>query len=82
MAQEAQEFGLTSLEDDKPKVVVKSEGKKYAMEGEFSVDSFKAFLEKFEKGEVEPYLKSEAVPEDQGNVKVAVAKNFDELVTK
>ncbi len=80
--QEAQEFGLTSLGEDKPKVVVKSEGKKYVMEEDFSVDAFKAFLDKFEKGEVEPYLKSEAVPEEQGDVKVAVAKNFDELITK
>jgi len=32
---------------------------------------------------VDPYLKSEDVPDDNdGPVKVAVAKNFDELVTK
>lgn len=30
---------------------------------------------------VEPYLKSENVPEEQGNLKVAVAKNFKELIT-
>ena len=29
---------------------------------------------------MEPYLKSEDVPETQGNVKVAVAKNFDDLI--
>ena len=62
--------------------MVKSEGKKYVMEEDFSVDAFKAFLAKFEKGEVEPYLKSEDVPAEQGDVKVAVAKNFDDLVTK
>merc|ERR1712140_152955 len=34
-------------------------------------------------GEVEAYIKSEAVPDNSANaVKLAVAKNFDELVTK
>ncbi len=52
------------------------------MEEEFSVDSFKAFLAKFESGEVDPYLKSEPIPEDNtAGVKVAVGKNFDDLVT-
>ena len=33
-------------------------------------------------GEIDPYLKSEDVPEsNDGPVKVAVAKNFDSLVT-
>lgn len=35
-----------------------------------------------EEGNLEPYLKSEAVPDNNdGPVKVAVAKNFDEIVT-
>merc|ERR1711910_270502 len=40
-------------------------------------------LTQLEAGNLEPYLKSEAVPDNSANaVKVAVAKNFDELVTK
>merc|ERR1712192_260574 len=36
-----------------------------------------------EAGNLEPYLKSEAVPDNSANaVKVAVAKNFDDLVMK
>ena len=35
----------------------------------------------FKAGKVEPHLKSEAIPENDGPVKVAVAKNFEELVT-
>merc|ERR1712071_173143 len=36
-----------------------------------------------EAGNVDPWIKSEAVPDNSANsVKVAVAKNFDELVTK
>jgi len=41
------------------------------------------FLTQLEAGNLEPYLKSEAVPDNSANaVKVAVAKNFDELVMK
>merc|ERR1711915_706596 len=57
-------------------------GKKFKMEEEFSVDTFTAFMTKLQAGELEPYLKSEPVPDNSANnVKVAVAKNFDELVT-
>jgi len=81
--QEATEFGLTSIAEDKPRVVVRADGKKYVMEEDFSVDTFKAFLKAYSDGDVDPYLKSEDVPEsNDGPVKVAVAKNFDELVTK
>lgn len=80
--QEATEFGLSSLSADKPQVVVRgADGKKYVMEDDFSVDSFETFLKKYENGEIEAYLKSEDIPEDNSKpVKVAVAKNFDELV--
>merc|ERR1712141_845131 len=45
--------------------------------------SLKEFLTQMQAGSLEPYLKSEAVPDNSANaVKVAVAKNFDELVTK
>lgn len=52
------------------------------MEAEFSVDSFAEFLKQHKDGKLEPYLKSEPLPEDNSApVKVAVGKNFDELVT-
>merc|ERR1719414_379398 len=45
--------------------------------------AFEQFLKDYEAGKIEAHLKSEAVPEpNDGPVKVAVAKNFDELVTK
>merc|ERR1712156_837968 len=50
--------------------------------GEFSVDNLKAFVEELKAGNLEAYIKSEAVPDSQGDVKVAVARNFEELVTK
>uniref|UniRef100_A0A1B6EZ91 protein disulfide-isomerase n=1 Tax=Cuerna arida TaxID=1464854 RepID=A0A1B6EZ91_9HEMI len=48
----------------------------------YCVENFEKFLNDFKNGNLEPYLKSEPVPEDNsGPVKVAVAKNFDEVVT-
>jgi Thioredoxin domain-containing protein len=48
----------------------------------FRVENLESFLTKVVAGEVDPYIKSEPVPEDNsGPVKVAVAKNFDEVVT-
>merc|ERR550532_3796809 len=47
------------------------------------MDSFEAFVNSVMNGEVEPYMKSEPVPEDNDDpakVKVVVAKNFDEIV--
>merc|ERR1719232_1525184 len=46
------------------------------------MDTFKAFLDDFNAGKLEAYMKSEPLPDNSGNgVKVAVAKNFDELVS-
>ena len=42
------------------------------------MDNLEAFLK---AGELEAHIKSEPVPETQGNVKVGVGKNFAELVT-
>lgn len=47
----------------------------------FSVENLEKFVRDFQDGKLEPYIKSEAVPEDNtAPVKVAVAKNFDDLV--
>merc|ERR1719232_1001971 len=46
------------------------------------MDTFKAFLDDFKAGKLEACMKSEPLPDNSGNgVKVAVGKNFDELVT-
>merc|ERR1712079_640141 len=50
--------------------------------GEFGLDNLKAFVEELKAGNLEAYIKSEAVPDSQGDVKVAVARNFEELLTK
>nr|UMA83671.1 venom-related protein disulfide isomerase [Conus judaeus]DAZ87009.1 TPA_inf: venom-related protein PDI [Conus judaeus] len=76
------ECGLQDAEGDKPIVCAYDEkNRKFKMEEEFSVDSFEKFVRGVLNGEVEPYLKSEPVPENNDQpVKVVVAKNFEELV--
>jgi len=82
--QEMSEFGMEHVAGDKPVVTARdSKGLKYKMTAEFDMVTFKDFLTQLEAGNVEPWIKSEAVPDNSAtNVKVAVAKNFDELVTK
>ena len=79
---EANELNFNTVQTDKPLVVIKSDKGKFVMSEEFSVESFEAFLKAFEAGSLEPYLKSEAIPEpNDGPVKIAVAKSFKSLVT-
>merc|ERR1712038_211453 len=79
--QEVNEFGIGMITGDKPKVgIFEGKSKKFVMEDDFSVDALEKFVSDYKDGKLEPFLKSEDVPESQGNVKVAVAKNFDELI--
>jgi len=81
--QELSEFGLEHVSGDEPVVTARdASGQKYKMEDKFSMPALTDFLTQLEAGNLEPYMKSEALPDNSGNVKVAVAKNFDELVTK
>jgi len=77
------ELGGDKSTGGKPMVVIFDENdKKYIMEDEFTPDgkSLRAFIEKYNAGEIEAFVKSEPVPESQGaNVKI-VGKNFDETV--
>jgi protein disulfide isomerase family A protein 3 len=82
--QELTEFGFEYVQGDKPVVAARdAKGLKFKMQDEFSVDNFKTFMTLLEAGELDPWIKSEALPDNSANnVKVAVAKNFEELVTK
>jgi len=79
---EMSEYGLDYVAGDKPVVTAKdAKGLKYKMSEEFTVEAFETFVTALKAGELEPFLKSEPVPDNSANaVKVAVAKNFDELV--
>ncbi|XP_053206812.1 protein disulfide-isomerase A3-like [Panonychus citri] len=85
-AGEMEEFGLEqdrSGRDAVPVVAARdAEGKKFVQKEKFSIENLEAFVKDFVAGKLEPHLKSEEIPEDNnGPVKVAVGKNFDELVT-
>ncbi|XP_015754696.1 PREDICTED: protein disulfide-isomerase A3-like [Acropora digitifera] len=69
-------------DDEEVNVVIRSDdGSKYKMTEKFSVDNFKAFLTQYFNAEITPYIKSEAVPEENdGPVKVVVGQTFEEIV--
>jgi len=58
------------------------ENKKYRKDdSKFSVDNVKALINDFLSNNLEPFVKSEPIPtSDDGDVKVVVAKNFNEVV--
>ncbi|XP_034245392.1 protein disulfide-isomerase A3 [Thrips palmi] len=80
---ELNEFGIDYVPGDKPKIAARNaKDQKFIMKDEFSLESFEQFLKDLQAGSLEPFLKSEPIPDDNsGPVKVAVAKNFDEIVT-
>jgi len=80
---ELNEFGYDYVKGDKPVVFARdAKNQKYVMKDEFSIEALEQFVKDVEGGKLEPYLKSEPIPEDNsGPVTVAVAKNFDEVVT-
>nr|CAG4637711.1 EOG090X0438 [Chydorus sphaericus] len=80
--QELNEYGMEYVGDDKPRVTMKdASGTKFVMTETFSPESLEKFLNDVKAGKLEPYLKSEALPDNSGPLKTAVAKNFEEVVT-
>ena len=56
---------------------------KYVYEGDMaslSVDGLKTYLGDFRDGKLEPHLKSEPIPEEQGALTVLVGKNWEQIV--
>ncbi|XP_052738487.1 protein disulfide-isomerase A3 [Bicyclus anynana] len=80
---ELNDYGIDFARGDKPVVAGKDiEGNKFVMSAEFSIENIIAFTKDLLDGKLEPFIKSEPVPEkNDGPVKVAVGKNFKELVT-
>ncbi|XP_072038113.1 protein disulfide-isomerase A3-like isoform X2 [Amphiura filiformis] len=81
-AREVGEFGFTDASGDPPIVGARSaDGGKYAMQDKFSMDALDKFVSGFLAGDVEPYLKSDPIPESNDDpVKVVVGKNFNDIV--
>ncbi|CAH1134868.1 unnamed protein product [Ceutorhynchus assimilis] len=80
---ELNEFGIEFAQADKPRVAARdANDKKYVLREEFSVEALESFVNDLLEGNLEAYIKSEPIPESQdGPVVVAVAKNFDDVVT-
>ena len=79
--QEITEAGLGDRKDsDKPIAVMYTDAGKFPMDMSFSVDNLKQFVQEVLDGNAEPYMKSEDVPAEQGDLKVLVAKNFKEII--
>ncbi|KAK7312563.1 hypothetical protein VNO77_36510 [Canavalia gladiata] len=74
-------FGIAG---NAPKVLAftgNDDGKKFVLDGEVTVDNIKAFGKDFLEDKLKPFLKSDPVPEsNDGDVKIVVGDNFDEIV--
>lgn len=79
---ELNEYDVDYVKGDKPIVLVRDErNQKFILREDFSLETFEKFMKDLQADALEPYQKSEPIPEQTGNVKIAVAKNFDEIVT-
>lgn len=79
--QELNEFGIDDVKKDGKYVLARGPAdQKYKLTSEFSFEALEDFARKLVSGTLEPYLKSQPVPEQTDDVKVIVAKNFDEIV--
>ncbi|EEF32091.1 protein disulfide isomerase-like 1-4 [Ricinus communis] len=57
------------------------DGKKFVFDAEITMDKIKAFGEDFLEDKLKPFFKSDPIPEtNDGDVKIVVGNNFDEIV--
>ncbi|KAH0451234.1 hypothetical protein IEQ34_018533 [Dendrobium chrysotoxum] len=74
-------FGVTG---DGPKLLAYSgneDGRKYILDGEVTHENIKAFGEDYLEDKLKPFYKSDQIPEtNDGDVKIVVGNNFDEIV--
>lgn len=79
--QEITEMGIGNAEVDKPAIAAFGvSGEKFPMTEDFSMETLKTFVDDLLADKLEPYMKSEPVPDQDGPVTVLVAKNFKEFV--
>ncbi|XP_075513630.1 protein disulfide isomerase-like 1-4 [Primulina tabacum] len=73
-------FGVTG---DSPKVLgyTVDDARKYVLDDEFTSENIKAFGQSFFEDKLKPFFKSDPIPENNdGDVKVVVGNNFDDIV--
>lgn len=77
----AEYFGV---EENAPKVLGytgNDDPKKYILDGQVTLENLKAFGEDFVEDKLKPFYKSDPIPEtNDGDVKIVVGNNFDEIV--
>jgi len=82
---EIEEFGLADKKEKKEPIIAAhgALGEKFPMKDDYSPENFKKFLDALVAGEVEAYMKSEPLPEDNSHpTKTVVARNFKEIVNQ
>ncbi|KAK3151902.1 hypothetical protein QOZ80_2BG0151870 [Eleusine coracana subsp. coracana] len=74
-------FGIAGQETTVLAYTGNEDAKKFFLDGEVSLDAIKKFAEGFLEDKLTPFYKSEPVPEsNDGDVKVVVGKNLDQIV--
>lgn len=56
------------------------ENNKFPFTGKITAEAIRAHVEGVLSGEVDPHVKSQPIPEEQGDVKVVVGKNYNDIV--
>jgi protein disulfide-isomerase A4 len=78
------EFGLEESDEDVNVGCYDSQGLKYRMEDddEFTSESFEDFINRLDKGKIQPYFKSQPIPKQSmvNGIQTIVGKNFDKIV--
>lgn len=79
---EMKEFGDVASTKNSPIIFAKnSDNRNFKMTEEFSVEALENFTKNFLSGDLETFIKSEPIPKSNDKaVKIAVAKNFDQVV--
>ncbi|XP_006648191.1 protein disulfide isomerase-like 1-4 [Oryza brachyantha] len=74
-------FGITGQETTVLAYTGNEDARKFFLDGEMSVENIKRFAEDFLEEKLTPFYKSEPVPEsNDGDVKIVVGKNLDQIV--
>ncbi|OMO81294.1 Thioredoxin [Corchorus olitorius] len=72
-----------SVSGDSPRVLAfrYDDDKKYVMNGDLTFSNIKSFVEEFLEDKLKPFYISDPIPDkNDGDVKIVVGKNFDEIV--
>ncbi|KAL6565343.1 hypothetical protein OROGR_002294 [Orobanche gracilis] len=79
--QVSEHFGVS---DEVPNVLAytgNDDARKFLLDGELTINNIKSFGEKFLSDNLKPFDKSDPIPENNdGDVKIVVGNNFDEIV--